>query len=528
MICPRCSVAEISPLTNACELCGYVPGSNVAVEAPHADAIDELARRELAHQFQVDVLLGQGATSAVYLVRDQESNRHIILKVLPRRGDRPADADAGFREAAIAVQALDHPHLVPVLRHGTTDSLFWYTMEPVRGRPLREVLRARGPMDLKAALRLGAQVASGLDYMHRRSLTHGNVKPENVLIDPDGWAHVCDAMIPRTLEPRAPRPSTPRGPRPSGAARRPTWIAPEDFADHTRSPAADQYALGALMHECLTGQPPTPGADGLPTSLTEARPDLPAHVSAAIERAMSENPSARYAGVLDFVHALESGSQPLSQARPTGRTSQVVLSDPDWQPPPRPPLVRLARGIAFVLVPALAAWGIWAAVQWLREPQDVYQAPLVQPLVPRAPRAPGDTTAARGAAPSASRFGDSAAAAPPRSSTLRTSRVTVPLESTTRPNVPAPSRAPAPTPSAPAPAAATGEARLFVNATPWGQVFVDGQSVGNTPRANLTIAPGPHRIRVVRDGYEPFERAITVAAGETVRLTNVVLVERKP
>ena len=76
-----------------------------------------------------------------------------------------------------------------------------------------------------------------------------------------------------------------------------------------------------------------------------------------------------------------------------------------------------------------------------------------------------------------------------------------------------------------APAPAPG--RLFVNATPWGQLSIDGQPVGNTPKANLTIAAGVHRLRVERDGYEAFEREIRVGSGDTVRLTNIVLTPRR-
>jgi len=76
------------------------------------------------------------------------------------------------------------------------------------------------------------------------------------------------------------------------------------------------------------------------------------------------------------------------------------------------------------------------------------------------------------------------------------------------------------------PAAAPG--RLFVNATPWGQVYVDGVLVGNTPRAGVSIAPGAHRLRVVRDGFQPVDLAIRVVPGQDLRLTDIVLQEVKP
>jgi len=83
---------------------------------------------------------------------------------------------------------------------------------------------------------------------------------------------------------------------------------------------------------------------------------------------------------------------------------------------------------------------------------------------------------------------------------------------------PAPARRAVPTPAAPA-----RPGLLIVNATPWGQLFVDNQLVGNTPRGNLSITAGQHVVRVQREGFEPFERTIEVAPGETVRLTDIVL-----
>jgi len=64
---------------------------------------------------------------------------------------------------------------------------------------------------------------------------------------------------------------------------------------------------------------------------------------------------------------------------------------------------------------------------------------------------------------------------------------------------------------------------VFINATPWGSVYVDGRLIGNTPQANLQLSPGTHTLRVVRDGFAPWEQEITVAAGDTVRITDIVL-----
>jgi len=84
----------------------------------------------------------------------------------------------------------------------------------------------------------------------------------------------------------------------------------------------------------------------------------------------------------------------------------------------------------------------------------------------------------------------------------------------------------APRPAAPRAVASAG--RLFVNSTPWGEVYLDDIRVGNTPRPDLAVAPGVHRVRVVRDGFQPFELTIRVTSGEVVRLTDIVLKELAP
>jgi len=517
MTCPRCSVGEISSRTNTCEVCGYTPTGTVAVQTPHPSTTWDIARSELANQFRISVLLGQGATSAAYLAREQESDRQVVLKALLRHATRRSDADEEFRRAIAAVAALDHPHIVRTYRHGMTDSLFWYSMEYVRGRSLRDLLLAEGRMDLRSCLHVTAQVASALDYIHRRGLTHGNLKPENVLIDADGWVHVSDAVVARVFEPAPPResgrtPPTGTGAAPSPPAPRPPYIAPEDSAAGQRGPAADQFALGVLVHECLAGTVPqeesvTPLA---PTpTIAATRQDLPLHVIHAVRRALSPKPSDRFQTVLDFVTALESGERSLLDVRPSGASaaSTTVLLDPHWQPHLRPPIgPRILKIAGFVAVAVVVLAVRPKLAELLQQTPDRPLFPVVAPAPP--PNADSVAPLLAPAAPARS------PEAPSRRQRAREARAIQQV-------------APAP-PTQPETGGAAEPGRLSVNAAPWGQLYVDGQLVGNTPRANLTIAAGVHTIRVVRDGFEPFERTIQVAPGGLVRLTDIVLVERRP
>ena len=556
MTCPRCSVAEIVPESGACSLCGFMPNGSVAVETPQPDAIDHLARLELAHEFRVDALLGQGKHSAVYLVREGRSSTYMVLKVLPRPQDRDdPQADERFRRAIETTITLDHPHIVPARRYGTTDSLFWYTMDHVRARSLREVLRSRGPLELKTCQRLVSQIASALDYMHRRGLVHGALKPENVLIDPNGWVHVCDPLVTRAIERPEPvkRPDAPPKPgakatrqTPTGKTdndddddveddetvtsappppRRPDYIAPEDHQGMQRQAASDQYALGVLVHECLAGTLPSAGSDAFEpvASLQTIRPDLPPHVTYAVRRAMSLKPADRYPSVLDFVMAIETGVMPLTDSRPSGRASEVLLID-GWKPPLADRRRWLLPVIAFAVI-AGTVTTLWSPFNRWRMARSAAQDFSYVPRSPRPYSTP--SPAADSGAPAAPAPAPAPAASRPSPDQNRrrpTRDGTAPPRAEPRTRA---ATTPTPTPApAPAPAATAEPGKLFVNASPWGQVFVDGTLVGNTPKANLAVAAGSHTIRVVRDGYETWERTVQVGAGETLRLTNIVLTAR--
>jgi len=348
-------------------------------------------------------------------------------------------------------------------------------MDHVRGRSLREYLNSHGPLDLRSCLRIVTQVASALDHAHRLGIVHGALKPENVLIDAEGWVHVCDLLVRPALEkPAAPRPSGSMAalaalaqPQAQETARSP-YAAPEDL----NTPFSDQYALAALVYECLA-HTPLPGPERTDvtsaSSLAAKRPDVPHYMAQAISRALSPKPMDRFPGVLDFVAALETYSAPAPDAPPSGQTAGAVLIESDWEPPPRT-ISKKVIIVGAALVVVVVAGGALALA-----------------LRPGPP----------GLAPFATMGTDSLSAG-----AHRTPRMT---DLDTVPRLPG---------------------RLFVNATPWGQLYLDGQLIGNTPRANISLDPGTHTVAVVREGYQSFVRVIRVAPRDTVRITDIVLVPR--
>lgn len=525
MTCPRCSVAELSPLTGICELCGFAPEASVAVEP--ADATIELARRQLAHEFEFEEPIGRGVRSHVFRAREKSSKRSVILKVLPRGAGQP-DAEESFRATLGAFSGFDHPHLVPVLRHGSTDSLFWYAMEPLDSTSLRELLRERKRMGPRSCRRIITQVVSALEYLHRRGVVHGAIKPENVFVDREGWVHLCDPTFYRAVG--TSRRSTPalgsgevRTPAPP-PAKRPPWVAPEVHAGGEPLPAADQFALAALTYECLAGKPPAEP----PEPLHRVRSDISPAIARAVDRALDPDPWRRYPSCADFLWALEENAVAVPDAQPTGAIRQDVVLIDHWEPPEDPwrpvtALVRVGVGIAAAVVLWFSVPYVWG----LLRPGPISgvsvantapaTAPTTSEVPPSAAAVPGATqgapTGAAGAAP------ERRPSATGPTSTLPPSPIVE------RPPATAPP--PRPRPAAGA-AASAGSARLFVNSAPWGQLYIDGVLVGNTPKADLEVSAGTRVLRVVRQGFAPFERTVQLAPGETLRLTDIELEPRRP
>ena len=505
MICPRCSVAEISAESGTCVLCGYAPGG-VTLEVPARDELDDAARRELAQQFQIGAIIGRGPRSVVYVARETDSERRVALRVLARRPVKDAGLEDRFQREMAAAASLDHPHIVPLYRFGATAGVLWYSMRFIEGRSLVAMLREHGPFELHACLRIVEQVASALQYAHRRGVVHGDVRPANVLVDEQEWALVSDFTIGRVLD-HVPAAD-------ASAARRPEYVAPEEGIARHPAPATDQYALAVTIFECLTGTPPFAGVAPeamatrkvLAPRLADVRADLPGHLSDALQRALAPRPADRYPTVLEFVSALSAtdvaagiatpAAPVFRRATPSRASQRVLLVDN-----PAPARRWFTAAVALAL---LGGGGLVVAkLLDTPEPRPAAGEVVLRAPVPAAPAATPDSQPRRVAPPATSKR---SIARPPATS---------PVTTDTRP--PAARAAPAPAPGT-----------LYINATPWGQLYVDGALVGNTPKAALPIAAGARRLRIERDGYRTWERTILVGAGQEIRITDIVLEESRP
>jgi Protein kinase domain len=270
--------------------------------------------------YRVGVLRGRGGMGEVYRALDLRLDRPVALKVLaPRLADDERFRDRMLRESRLAA-SLDHPNVIPVYEAGEADGRLFIAMRWVEGTDLRALVRHSGALEPERALALTAQVAAALDAAHRRGLVHRDVKPSNVLVDEQGGREHC-YLADFGLTQHA----SDRGPTDGQFMGTVDYVAPEQIRGDQVDGRADQYALGCLLFELLTGTLPFRAASETATvfahleepapSATERRAELPHDVNAVLSRAMAKEPSERFDSCHDLVEAarlalgLEAGSR---------------------------------------------------------------------------------------------------------------------------------------------------------------------------------------------------------------------------
>lgn len=208
-------------------------------------------RYEIAH------LLGTGGMGSVYLAQDTHLHRPVALKVLPR-GVADDTASRRFRAEVLTLSGLNHPNIVTVFDAGELDGRPFLAMERIDGRTLRQQI-ARAPLQFAEAIAVFRQVARALAAAHAAGIIHRDVKPENVMIRPDGIVKVLDFGLAK-LAPELPGAAALTelsGRQPMIGT--PAYMAPEQMRGAAVSPQTDFWAFGILLQEALTGARPFPG-----------------------------------------------------------------------------------------------------------------------------------------------------------------------------------------------------------------------------------------------------------------------------
>jgi serine/threonine-protein kinase len=263
----------------------------------------------LAGRYDVEREIGAGGMATVYLARDIKHNRRVALKVL--RPDLGAVLGVERFLSEIQVTAnLQHPNLLPLFDSGEAAGQLFYVMPFVEGESLRVRLDREKQLPVDEAVRIATAIAAALDYAHRHNVIHRDLKPENILLH-EGQPVVADFGIALAVSNAGGGRITQTG----LSLGTPHYMSPEQATgDRAIDARTDLYSLGAITYEMLTGDPPHTGSTSQaiiarvlterPRSIRSSRPNVPAHVEAAVEHALEKLPADRFASAHEFADAL--------------------------------------------------------------------------------------------------------------------------------------------------------------------------------------------------------------------------------
>ena len=434
-LCARCGTS-LAPGAYFCLRCGTsVPVTTGAASAavappprtlpPQQEAQLDALRQATLGEYEILTELGRGGMATVYLAHDLALDRKVAIKVLA-----PALLLMGegmverFKREARTAAALSHPHIIPIYAVKEREHVLYFIMKCVQGRALDTVIRDVGTLPIAMVQTILAQVGDALGYAHRHGVIHRDIKSANIMLDEDGWAVVTDFGIAKVVQAE--------GLTMTGVTvGTPTYMSPEQCETREVTGASDQYSLGVVAYEMLTGRLPFLGDSTMavmyahfntrPRAVAELRPDCPPNLAAGVMRMLEKDPVRRWPSMDDVVAVCgrpslrhddpvrgemitlaKAGADSALMAHLKTPTSPLVLSKPQSHAAtvelPR------ARGRARVWwgLGALGGVTIAAAIWWLA-PWRTWQTARAPALTPHDtaalaqvnPAVPPDTVPAR-------------------------------------------------------------------------------------------------------------------------------------
>jgi predicted Ser/Thr protein kinase len=288
-------------------------------------------------------VFGKGGMGAVYRAFDQTLGRSVAIKVTQREIAKDRSFVAQFLQEARALAAINHPNIVQIYSYGEQDGQPYIVMELVDGDRLDRIQAKRKILDEEYVLAVARQVISGLDAANAAGMTHGDIKPANILFDRAGNAKVADFGLARFAGQK---------PKPGEIWGTPFYVAPEVVRGNSPRAPADIYSLGATLYHLMTGEPPFNGETVTDTVLLrfkepapdprEFKADISPHTAALLLRMLEADPSRRHPNYQSLLYDVDAALHDLRVAR--GKIKEAA--------PSKAPAIALAifGGLAGLLV----------------------------------------------------------------------------------------------------------------------------------------------------------------------------------
>jgi serine/threonine-protein kinase len=328
--------------------------------SPEPPPAEEAELTQLAH-FRLNGKLGRGGMGIVYRAYDEKLDREIALKVLPGNfAEDPPRQRRFMREARLAA-SIAHPNVATVHEIGEASGRIYIAMELVSGTTLRRHIEA-GKVPVPEAVRITKEIARGVAKAHARGIAHRDLKPDNVMVGPDGAVKVLDFGLAKPTEvspePQAAEPATlTQEGRIIGT---PGYMSPEQATGRPLDVRTDVFSLGVVLYEMLAGKRPFVGETSMDiviaTSRDPAPPltNVPADLAKLVDRCLRKDPEERYANADAVLAALD-----------------AVRATPD--PTPARRLMMIAGALAVAIV------AVALGVRSTRAPSEQTPAPLAAP-----------------------------------------------------------------------------------------------------------------------------------------------------
>jgi serine/threonine protein kinase len=291
-------------------------------------------------------LIGQGGMGAVYLAQQARPRRQVAVKILmPATSLKPHQLSAfleRFRRETDAAASLEHPNIMPVYEYGERGGLAYLVMPYISGGTLRDVMEHEGQLSFQNAVNYLEQMAAALDFAHARGVIHRDIKPANMLLTPEGRLLLTDFGLVKILsEHQSEQIRLTGAGAPVGT---PDYMSPEQVIGSEVDRRADQYSLGVVLFQMLTGVTPFQGETPMqiasqqlhmqPPVPRSLRLDLPEAAQQVLLRAMAKRPDDRFNSAQEFASAFRLALVERSMGPLPDQADQRKgggLFDPRWQ-----------------------------------------------------------------------------------------------------------------------------------------------------------------------------------------------------
>ncbi|HEY9506405.1 MAG TPA: protein kinase [Gemmatimonadales bacterium] len=327
-----------------------------------ADSLSRLST-VLSDRYRIERELGAGGMATVYLAHDLKHDRKVAIKVLRPELAAVIGAARFLREIK-TIATLQHPHILGLIDSGEVNGTAYYVMPFVEGESLRDRLSREKQLPIADAVRLATEVAAALDYAHRHGVIHRDIKPENIMLH-DGSALVTDFGIALAVSSAG---GAGRMTETGMSLGTPHYMSPEQaMGEREITARSDIYALGCVLYEMLTAEPPFEGATAQaivarvltesPRLLRPQRKNVPPHVEAAVLTALEKLPADRFESAKAFAEALADPTYAGSSGPRTRLAPSYSGSGPGVRP--RRWAVLAAIALASAVCGLVAGWALW-------------------------------------------------------------------------------------------------------------------------------------------------------------------------